>query len=1143
MIETGKVISGAGGGKSGGSGGGLTESADTLKATSYAQVLDLLCEGEIGGLVDGLKSIYLDDTPIQNPDGSNNFTGVSYVATTGTQTQSVIAGFNQVSSETAVGVEVKVSTGPIAKTITDVNVTSVIITVSIPALTFMDDQGALGGSSVQYAIDVQVDGGGWVTSVTDTVRGKCTSEYQRQYRITLPAGTTRNIRVRRITADSTSSQLTNKTFFRSYTEVIDAKLTYPNSALVAIKVNAAQFNAIPKRGYDVKLLKIRIPSNATVRADGSLSYSGTWDGSFKIAWSCCPAWCFYDLITSTRYGLGNYVSTSQIDKWSLYTISKYCNELVNDGFGGTEPRFSCNILISDRQEAFNVVNQMASIFRGMSYISTGSITAVQDAPKDPTYLFTNANVIDGAFSYQGSSAKTRHTVALVAWNDPADMYRPKIEYVEDTAGIARYGVIMTEISAVGCTSRGQAHRIGRWLLYSERYETEVVGFKTGIEGVLCAPGDIIKIADQYRAGARMGGRITAATANKITVDIAPTGAIAGGTLSVIGLDGLAQSRSISTVAGNDIYVASDFYSVPIAQSVWMVGTTAISEQLFRVLSVTETPEGESEVTALAYNPSKYGYIENDLSLQSRNITSLSPVPETVASVTLSESLYRYQNDVRAKITATWPAALNATEYRVEWRENNGNWVSDTTNSLDYDIMNTTVAKYDVRVVAIGAFGAIASGGAESSISALGKTAPPSNVTGFTATIDPLIGVTLNWTSVPDLDLYQYEIRQGASWAVGTIVTRVQANSYKIGLISGTSQTFWIKAIDTTGNYSSTATSIATTLSAPSAVTVTVQVIDNNVLLRWTESTATLAVDAYEIRKGATWAAGTVVGQVSNATFTALFETTGGTYTYWVSGVDIGGNYGTPASISAQVSQPPDYQLFLNFNSTFSGTKTNVMIGQDGFLYFGPDTTKTVQTHFTSNSWTTPQDQINAGYPYFIEPTANASSYEEVIDYGTTLASTKVTLTETYSVPIGSATVVPTISVSNTSSTGPWTNYAGQSTVYATNFRWIKIRYDVTGAAGDDLVVFSTINLTLDAKQKTDSGMVSAVSTDTGGTVVNFTASFIDVASITLTPQGTTRLTAVYDFVDVPNPTSFKVLLYDSAGNRASGTVSWTARGY
>jgi len=1134
------IIAGAGGGKSGGGGGGLSEQADTLKSRSYAQVLDLISEGEIGGLVNGLQSIYLDDTPIQNPDGSNNYSDITYVATNGTQDQGVIAGFTDVQSETVVGIEVKVSTGPVVRTITNTNVTSVKVTVNLPQLSYMDGTGNLGGSSVQFAIDVQNNGGGWVEKINDTITGKSSSGYERQYRIALPAGGPWDVRVRRITPDSTSSQLNNKTVWKTYTEVIDAKLRYPNSALVGVRVDASQFRSIPRRGYDVKLLKIRIPTNATVDANtGRLIYSGTWNGTFKVAWCSCPAWAYYDLLTTDRYGLGSYIDASQVDKWALYAISKYCNALVPNGFGGTEARFSCNIWLNSRQEAYSVITQMASIFRGMSYWSTGAVTATQDAPSDPVYLFTNSNVIDGQFQYQGSSAKARHTVALVGWNDPDDMYRQKVEYVEDTDGIARYGVIETEVVAVGCTSRGQAHRLGRWLLFSERYETEVIGFKAAADGSMVRPGDVIKVADQHRAGQRFGGRISAATSTTITVDTLGTVPAGTKTLYVVGADGTVQTRTVSSVAGNVITVTAAFATIPQAQSQWVLSLDTVQAQTFRVLTVNEGEEGTYEVTALTHYPDKYGMVENGYKLRPRVITSLSPIPATPASVTLTESLYTYQASVLSKITVSWPQVAGATSYRVEWRFANGNYVADTTTATDYDILNTTPGKYEVRVSA-GQLGVPSKGYATATINALGKTAPPADVTGLVATIDPMLGISLNWNSVADIDLDQYEIRLGASWATGTIVARAKTNTYKVGNISGTSQTFWVKAIDTSGSYSTNAASVTTTLAAPSAVVPAAQVIDNNVLLKWTNSTATLAIDYYEIRRGSSWAGGSLVGRVSNATFVTLFETAAGTYTYWIAGVDLGGNVGTPASVSANVSQPPDYQLFTDFNSTLNGTKSSAFAA-DGAIYLPVNTTETVDQHFSARSWASPQSQITAGYPYFIQPTDGTGYYEEVLDYGSVIGASRVTITAEYATQFGAPVSTPNLQVSLDNVT--WTDLGATTDAYATNFRYVKFRLTVASTGNDDLIKLTALNFRLDVKQKEDFGTVSAVSTDSGGTTVTFGLPFVAVTSITLTPLGTTARYAIYDFAGGANPTSFKVLLFNQSGTRISGSVSWAARGY
>ncbi|HXF66197.1 MAG TPA: phage tail protein, partial [Burkholderiales bacterium] len=370
---------GGGGGGKGGGGGGRTpqEAPDSLRSRAWARVIDVVSEGEIEGLVDGLKSIYLDDTPVINTDGSENFSGVTIATRTGTQAQDYVPGFAAAESEIAVATEVKAAT-PVVRSVSNTNLSAVRVTVSVPQLTYQDPStGDISGTSVELAIDLQNAGGGWQEVRRDTISGKTTSRYQRSYRIELPAPGPWDIRVRRITPDSTQSNLQNKTFWDSYTEIIDAKLRYPNTALVALQVDSAQFNRIPRRGYDIRGLRVRVPVNYD---PDTRSYSGIWDGTWKIAWTDNPAWCFYDLLTNERYGLGAYIDEVQVDKWALYEIARYCDELVPDGFGGTEPRFTCNLYLQTRQEAFTVLQQMAAIFRGMVWWSQGALTAVADKP-------------------------------------------------------------------------------------------------------------------------------------------------------------------------------------------------------------------------------------------------------------------------------------------------------------------------------------------------------------------------------------------------------------------------------------------------------------------------------------------------------------------------------------------------------------------------------------------------------------------------------------------------------------------------------------------------------------------------------------------------------------------------------------------
>ena len=1277
-----------------------------LRSRAYARILDLVSEGEIEGLVDGAKSIYLDGTPLQNADNSFNFQNVSYETRSGSNAQTYIAGVSGVESETLVSTEVKASTS-VVRTISDTEVDAVRVTVSVPALYFQNSKGDLEGKSVELAIDVQPSGGSYTEVLTNTISGKTTSKYQRSYRIPLAGNGPWNIRLRRITADTTNERLQNKTFWDSFTAIIDSKLRYPNSALVSMRFDATTFSGVPVRSFDLKLKRVQVPSNYNA---ATRTYTGAWNGTFQTAWTDNPAWCFYDLVTNTRYGLGGFIDPTQVDKWALYSVSQYCDELVDDGLGGTEPRFTCNLYLQSRVEAYKVIQDLASCFRSMVYWASGSLTLAQDAPSDPVALFSQANVVDGQFSYSGSSAKARHTVALVTWNDPQDLYAQKVEYVEDQEAIARFGVVPTEVFAIGCTSRGQAARVGRWLLYSERHESEVVTFQTGIEGAVARPGQVIKVADASRAGVRLGGRVSSATTTSITTDaVVSLGSSAWTMYAMLPNGGVGESQVVSA-SGNTINLVTPLADAPQTGAQWVMSSSTVEAQTFRVLTVVEQDGGIVEITCLKHDPAKFDAVENGLVLQPRDITALTPVPSQPSDLVVDESLYTYQAEVRAQINIGWGNVQGASTYRVQWSRDGGNFSEAITSVSDYDVLDITPGVFVVRVYSIGPTGKESATYATATITALGKTAPPANVTGLVSIIDPNIGITLSWDKVADLDLDGYEIMDGA-----TVLAVAKSTSYKVGLLPTGTKTFTVRALDTSGNYSTTAASVAVVIAgsaaptitatfagdnlvltwaavqgtlatqayeirygasyaagtsigtikgtsfatkgawsgartfwvaaidvantvgtagsavatitaavaptltssfagenvvltwtdvpgtlptaqyelrygatwaggtslgfikgtsfstkaqwagtrtfwvaaidsagnvgsqgsagiivnSPAAVSITQEVIDNNVLLKWSDGTATLPVDYYELRKGATFAGATVIGRIS-ARFSAIFESSAGIYKYWVVGVDVAGNIGATANVDALVNQPPDYQLEYNRDTDFSGTKANFVTFEQGFLT-PIDTTETWQAHFTTRGWTTPQDQVTAGYSLYGMPSASAGSYEETVDYGTTLAATKISVTLSYTSTAGTVGVTSKISVRKLV-TDPWIDYNGVTSVFVTDFRYAKVRFDFTSVGGDDLVTVTGLNIRFDVKLKNDAGTATASSADSGGTTVNFNVTFVDVESITVTPKGTAARIAVYDFVDAPNPTSFKVLLFDTAGNRASGDLSWSVKG-
>lgn len=1426
------VIHGGGGGDGGGGKGGggsqqrtPTEDPNSLFSTSYARLVDLISEGEIEGLKDGLKSIYVNNTPLQNPDNSYNFTGVTVVTRNGRQDQSYVPGFEEIANEVSVGTTVVQAT-PVTQTITNTAIDGARVTITVPQLQRITDTGDVVGSVFRFQIAIQRGGGGGFTTVVDdTIRGRTGSSYQRNY---LLQGLTGgpfplNIRVTRITNDSSeqdvggaSARITNAFIWTSYSEITSGRLAYPNSALVAIRVNAEQFSSIPSRSYRIRGIKVRIPDNATVdSATGRLIYSGTWYGALGPAqWCSDPAWCLYDLLTSRRYGFGQHIDTSQLDKWAFYSASQYASAQVDSGLRDNagnpilEPRFSCNINIQNAEDAYKLINDMCSVFRAMPYWSAGTITVSQDKPVDTAYLFTYANVGEEGFSYSGSSLKARPNVAVVQYMD-LELRDKAYEVTEDITSIAKYGIIKTELEAFACTSRGQARRIGEWLLYSSTYETEIVTFTASIDaGVIVRPGQVIEISDPVRAGVRRGGRVVSATTTVITVDNADgITATSTPTLSaILSNTSTVETRTVVSVVGNVITVSPAFSSAPNPNSTWIFQNTTVQTSTWRVLSIQEQDQTQYKITALSYNESKYAYIERGTPLEERDTSTLNDIPDAPTNLSLVEALYRYRDQISSKIIISWKNVPGVSQYLVKYRKDSANWTTVRRQQQDYEILDTTPGYFEIAVYSLSAGGQPSNTALTGTITALGKTAPPSNVPALYASLDPDVGVTLNWDPVTDLDLQGYEIWQGAAWNTGTQIGLFSATSKKLGLLPMGTTTWWIKALDTSDIYSTSAVSASVTLTAPAAPTVTgnfanenyvitwtptngslntdyyelrfgdtggswttaqplstvkgtsfsvnanwtgarrfyvaavdligtvganayvdatviavpaptvtttvsgkvailnwsavagnlptisyeirrgttyatatnlgiiqattykseinwagaqtfwvtginsnnvlgapgsavvvvsappapvisntflndqyrlswsavagtldtvsyqirqgdtfstaavlatvdsttysakvtwigsqrfwvvgydtvgnigteafqsivitapsapaisQQVIDNNVLLRWNDVTQTLPIVYYELRKGATWAGATTIG-TKQGLFTTVFETISGTYTYWLAGVDSAGNVGTPANVSAVVNQPPDYILRSNIDSTFTGTRTNVVSNGVGILAT-VDPTETWQSHFTTRSWSTPQDQINAGYSIYALPSATSGSYVEEFDYGTVLAGTKITTTLTSSVVIGSQAITPTLSVKQAAGDA-WTDYAGQDSIYATAFRYVKVAYAFSSTGNDDLLQIDGLNVRLDIKIKNDMGNGTANSGDTGGTTVNFNVPFVDVESIGVTPSGTTARIAIYDFVDTPNPTSFKVLLFDTSGNRVTGGFSWQARG-
>jgi hypothetical protein len=822
------LITGAGGsggfGKGGGGGGARTPTTarDSLDSRQYAELIDLISEGEIAGLKDGFKSIYLDNTPLQNPDGTFNFQNVTVYTRNGTQNQTLIPFAGEIEDERGVGVTVR-NDGPVTRTITDSQTDAVRITINIPRLERITETGDTVGEAIGLQIQLQNNGGGFFGAVRDVITGRTGDPYQRDYLVNLTGPFPVNVRLVRENADSSDLRIANAFEWRSYTEIIYSRLAYPNSALVGIRIDAEQFNNIPQRSYLIRGIKVRIPSNATVyQSTGSLAYAGIWNGTFGAAqWCSDPAWILWDLLSSTRYGLGEHLDIAQLDKWSFFAASQYCSEFVPDGFGSYEPRFSCNVNIQTSEEAYKLINDMCSVFRAMPYWAVGSLTVSQDKPVDPAYLFTLANVTEEGFSYSGSSLKTRPNVAVVSYMD-LSLRDITYEVVEDAEAIAKYGVVKTELSAFACTSRGQAHRIGEWLLYSERYEGETVTFATSMDaGVIVRPGQVISIADPVKAGARRGGRISSATTTAITVDDA-TGLTTPGTISAVLPAGTVELRTVQSIVGSVITVTSAFSTAPGANSVWVYETSNIQTSTWRVLGIAEQDGSKYAITALSYNSSKYNYVERDQPLQPRDITDLNIVPAAPNNLTAVELLYDAGGIAKSKLVVDWDSVEGVQQYRIRYRPTNGNFTDLRIQRLDFEILDTTPGVYEIEVYSVGANLKTSVQPAFLTQQTFGKTAPPADVENVSLIPGDQLSGVLTWDRSPDLDVLlggKVLIRHstalsGATWEQSQEIVAAAAGSQTQKQVPMLEGTYLLKFEDDTGNRSTTANTIVADFPEP-----------------------------------------------------------------------------------------------------------------------------------------------------------------------------------------------------------------------------------------------------------------------------------------------------------------------------------------
>ena len=821
----GQRIAGAGGGgrkSGGGSSHTPTEADDTLQSVQFATVLDLISEGEIEGLENGNKSIFLQDTPVENADGSNNFNNFSVSTRNGTQTQTHISGdFRSTLSEQQVDAEVT-NGSPITRSITDTDVDRIRVTLTIPSLRIVEDDGDITGHSVRIKFQVQYNGGGYNDVIDDTIRGKSSARYQRDYMITLSGAFPVDIRMVRVSADESSTRRSSSTFFTSYTEIIDEKFRYPNSALVGLRFDSRQFSSVPSRKYLIRGIKVKIPSNATVDTTthlGRITYSGVWDGTFSAAtWTNDPAWCLYDLLINTRYGAG--VPEDTLDRYDFFAVSQYCNALVDDGKGGQEPRFSLNMLINSRDEVFNVIKQLTAVFRGIAYYGSGSLVLLQDKPTDAQYLLGPANVVNGVFSYSGTAQKARHTVAVVGWQSYDTRGDTEYEYVEDHDAVAKYGIIKKDIKAVGTYSQGQAHRLGKWTLLSEQNLTETCDFSVAIEsGIILRPGMVVDIADPMRGGTRRSGRVSSATTTVITIDSDTNLSVNlsnSPTLSVLMPTGLVETKTISSISGSEITVDSAFSEAPNAAAVYLIQTSDIESQQFRVLSVEESGDGVYSVSAVAYNESIYNAIEQDVSLTTRDITNITATPETPENLTGNEFLYQEGQTVHTGFDLSWSHnRINVSDFLVEYKIDNDNFTELISSSPSVTLRALRAGTLTVQVLARN-YLRNQSTVAEATFTLVGKTAVPGDVQNLSIEAISANSARLRWDKTVDLDvkvnglvhIKHSNLTDGtATWPNSVdLIPAVAGNSTEaiVPLVAGE---IFAKFEDDLGNKSANATSV------------------------------------------------------------------------------------------------------------------------------------------------------------------------------------------------------------------------------------------------------------------------------------------------------------------------------------------------
>ena len=839
-----------------------TREPDTLHSRQFATFLDLVSEGEIEGFATAskegrtkgttaynnaaLKDVFLNDTPVlrasadsTNPQTSDfNFQDVRFTPRFGTGSQTKIPGIESSVSTTSVGTTVTTST-PVTRQITNTNVDAVRVSVTFPQLQRATDAGDLLGSEVQLKISVQYNSGGFTDVITDTIRGRSGDAYQKDYRVNITGAFPVDIRVSRITADSTDSNLRDSFQWTSFGEIIDDASTYLNSAYSSIRLDSMQFSSIPRRKFKIRGIKVRIPgagaSNSGTpsvdSATGRIVYPDGYifNGVMGAAvWTSCPSMVLLDILTNDRYGFGAHITDSSLDLFSFVAASKFANTLVDNGVGGQEARFSCNVNIQSPREAFELINELAGVMRCMPIWSAGSITITQDKPTDTSYLFNLSNVGEGGFSYSGSSLKTRHSVVSVSYFN-MDSQEVDFEVVEDATIKAKIGTVVKQVKAFACTSRNQARRLGRSILFAENNESEVCTFTTSIDsGVVVRPGAVIEVQAPVRAGVRRGGRLKAVTSTTVVTvdDTNATDLSIGGdpTLGLILPNGSFESKPVSSISDGTITVSEAFSQTPNVNTVWLLQNTSVQAQLFRVITVEEQDGINYSITALSYVEGKYAFIEDGTALPTRNISNLTELKDPPSNVAATEQIFPINNQAVSKIVISWQPIVGVTQYQVNYRFGNDNFISEKVSRPDFEIMNSRKGTYDIQVFSYNVLDQLSATSSNITFNAAGKTALPEDPTGLT--VEPVSDhfIRLRFNPATDIDVTHggsISVRHTPSVdpAVATfsnsteIIPKLSGNVSET-LVPALTGTYSIKFIDDGGRRSNNAARIIVTQPDP-----------------------------------------------------------------------------------------------------------------------------------------------------------------------------------------------------------------------------------------------------------------------------------------------------------------------------------------